>query len=140
MKKLKELKMFHCQLLPKRLSYPKKDIGKESRLGLNVSDALEVLAIAMGGGKAGQLFEGDRRFDLVVKLPDSLREDSVTHSNFPIPLPATITGDDKKQAHFPYVPLSEIATLNVTEGLNEIRRENGKRFISVYTMFTKAQL
>jgi cobalt-zinc-cadmium resistance protein CzcA len=99
-----------------------------SRLGLNVSDALEVVAIAMGGGKAGQLFEGDRRFDLIVKLPDSLREDSVTLSNLPIPLPA---GEGDKKAHFPYVPLSEIATLVVSEGLNEIRRENGKRFISV---------
>jgi cobalt-zinc-cadmium resistance protein CzcA len=99
-----------------------------SRLGLNVTDALEVVAIAMGGGKAGQLFEGDRRFDLIVKLPDSLREDSVTLSNLPIPLPA---GEGDKKAHFPYVPLSEIATLVVSEGLNEIRRENGKRFISV---------
>lgn len=100
-----------------------------SRLGLNVSDALEVVAIAMGGGKAGQLFEGDRRFDLIVKLPDSLREDPVVLGNLPIPLPNS--GGDKKQAHFPYVPLSEIATLEVSEGLNEIRRENGKRFIAV---------
>ncbi len=100
-----------------------------SRLGLNVSDALEVVAIAMGGGKAGQLFEGDRRFNLIVKLPDSLREDPVTLNSLPIPLPTN--GEIKKQANFPYVPLSEIATLVVSEGLNEIRRENGKRFISV---------
>lgn len=99
-----------------------------SRLGLNVSDALEVVAIAMGGGKAGQLFEGDRRFDVIVKLPDTWREDPVALSNLPIPLPPT-EGD--KKVHFPYVPLSEIATLVVSEGLNEIRRENGKRFISV---------
>lgn len=100
-----------------------------SRLGLNVSDALDVVAIAMGGGKAGQLFEGDRRFDVIVKLPDALREDPTTLSNLPIPL--TSNGGDKKQVHFPYVPLSEIATLEVKEGLNEIRRENGKRFIAV---------
>src|SRR5262249_28797867 len=95
-----------------------------SRLGLNVSDALEVVAIAMGGGRAGQLFEGDRRFDLIVKLPDSLREDHTTLSNLPIPL--TNRGD-KKQAHFHYVPLSEVAKLEINEGLSEIQRENGKR-------------
>lgn len=100
-----------------------------SRLGLNVSDALDVVAIAMGGGKAGQLFEGDRRFDILVKLPDALREDTTTLSNLPIPLPANVEG--KKPTHFPYVPLSEVAKIEVKEGLNEIRRENGKRFIAV---------
>lgn len=99
-----------------------------SRLGLNVSDILEVVAIAMGGGKAGQLFEGDKRFDLIVKLPDRLREDSTALSQLPIPLP---TNEKNKELHFPYVPLSEVATLEVSEGLNEIRRENGKRFIAV---------
>lgn len=100
-----------------------------SRLGLNVSDALDVIAIAMGGGKAGQLFEGDKRFDIIVKLPDSAREDPSTLKNLPIPL--TVHEDDAKKPHFPYVPLSEIATLKISEGLNEIRRENGKRFISI---------
>lgn len=107
----------------------KMDREAASRLGINVSDALEVVAIAMGGGKAGQLFEGDRRFDLIVKLPDSSREDLDTLNHLPIPLPA----DEKqnKQVHFPYVPLNEIASLQISEGLNEIRRENGKRFIAV---------
>lgn len=100
-----------------------------SRLGLNVSDILEVVGIAMGGGHAGQLFEGDRRFDLIVKLPDSAREDSATLSNLPIPLlrPA----NDKKTNPHQYVTLNEVATLKVSEGLNEIRRENGKRFVAV---------
>lgn len=100
-----------------------------SRLGINVSDALEVIAIAMGGGKAGQLFEGDRRFDLIVKLPDALREDMTTLSNLPIPL--NHRTENLKQGHFPYVPLSEVAKLEVKEGFNEIRRENGKRFVAV---------
>ncbi|MDP1836077.1 MAG: CusA/CzcA family heavy metal efflux RND transporter [Chlamydiales bacterium] len=97
-----------------------------SRLGINVSDALDVLAIATGGGKAGQLFEGDRRFDIIVRLPESQREDIAAIGNLPIPLP-----QGPKQAHYPHVPLDEIATLKATEGLNEIRRENGKRFIAV---------
>jgi cobalt-zinc-cadmium resistance protein CzcA len=98
-----------------------------SRLGINVSDILEVVAIATGGGKAGQLFEGDKRFDLIVILPEKLRKDLTALSKLPIPL----STKGKKEAHFPYVPLSEVATLNVMEGLNEIRRENGKRFVAV---------
>lgn len=97
-------------------------------LGLNVSDALDVIAIAMGGGSAGQIFEGDRRFDVIVKLPDVIREDSTALGRLPIPLP---TNHDKKEVHFPHVPLSEIAEVKVNEGLNEIMRENGKRFVAV---------
>jgi len=100
-----------------------------SRVGLNVSDVLEVVAIAMGGGKAGQIFEGDRRFDILVKLSDASKEDYAMLANLPIPLPI-----DKKTTtdpHFPYLPLSEVATLEVKEGLNEVKRENGKRFVAV---------
>lgn len=96
-----------------------------SRIGVNVSDGLEVLAIAAGGGKAGQLFEGDRRFDILVRLPESQREDIAALGNLPIPLPKN------SQVHYPHVPLSQIATLRVTDGLNEVQRENGKRFIAV---------
>lgn len=103
-----------------------------SRLGINVSDGLDVLAIAAGGGKAGQIFEGDRRFDIVVRLPEVQREDIKALGNLPIPLPVRENSEkNKTRAHFPYVPLSEIANLKVSEGLNEIRREDGKRFIAV---------
>jgi cobalt-zinc-cadmium resistance protein CzcA len=98
-----------------------------SRLGINVADGLDVLAIAAGGGKAGQIFEGDRRFDILVRLPESQREDINALANLPIPLPPK---EDTK-AHYPYLPLSEIANLQISEGLNEIRREDGKRFIAV---------
>jgi cobalt-zinc-cadmium resistance protein CzcA len=100
-----------------------------SRLGLNVSDALEVLGIAAGGGKAGQLLEGDRRFDILVRLPEAQREDVVSLGKLPIPL--RIPEKSDKKIHYPTIPLSEIATLKVAEGINEIRRENGKRFIAV---------
>ncbi len=102
-----------------------------SRLALNVSDVLEVVSIAMGGGKAGQLFEGDRRFDIIVKLPDEQRDDFTTFNSLPIPL-KTDDGN-KKDLLFPYVPLSEIAKLEINDGLNEISRENGKRFIAIQT-------
>lgn len=97
-----------------------------SRLGLNVSDALNILAIAVGGGHAGQIFEGDKRFDVLVKLSEHQRADLHALEKLPIPLP-----QGQKDSHFPTVPLGEIATLTVSEGLNEIGRENGKRFISV---------
>lgn len=111
----------------------KMDREAASRLGINVSDGLEVLAVAAGGGKAGQIFEGDRRFDILVRLPEAQREDVNALSNLPIPLPSKgdFKGNAKAKAHFPYVPLSEIAHLQVSEGLNEIRREDGKRFIAV---------
>lgn len=107
----------------------KMDREAASRLGLNVSDALDVISIAMGGGKAGQLFEGDRRFDVIVKLSDALREDTSNLNHLPIPLPNTKA--ENKESHFPYVPLNEIAKLEVNEGLNQIQRENGKRFVAV---------
>lgn len=101
------------------------DREKASLHQLNVSNALEVISIAMGGGKAGQIFEGDRRFDLVVKLPEIVREDFDTLKNLPIP-----TSNHRATDHSP-VLLGEIATLNIVDGLNEISRENGKRFISI---------
>lgn len=110
----------------------KVDRNGASRLGLNPDDALKVLSIAVGGGIAGQIFEGDRRFDLVVRLPEKLREDINALQNLPIPLPISLRKNDNTKT-FPYVPLNEIATLSIKEGYNEIRRENGKRFIAVQT-------
>lgn len=104
-----------------------------SRMGVNVADGLEVLAIAAGGGKAGQLFEGDRRFDILVRLPEEERQDIIALGQLPIPLNVKARNDSKgiENAHFPHIPLSQIATLKIAEGLNEVRRENGKRFIAV---------
>ncbi|HMW48457.1 MAG TPA: CusA/CzcA family heavy metal efflux RND transporter, partial [Cellvibrionaceae bacterium] len=86
------------------------------RYGLNVSDLQETLAIATGGEEAGQVFEGDKRFDIVVRLPEKLRNDLNALSRLPIPLPEG-----------GYVPLGEIASLNLAPGANQISRENGKR-------------
>lgn len=93
----------------------KRDVAK--RLGLNVSDVLGTVSKAIGGDNAGVLFEGDRRFDIFVRLPPHIRENPVALGDIPISLP-----NNKA-----YVPLREVATLTATEGLNEISRENGKR-------------
>ena len=99
------------------------------RYGLNVADVQDVVQVAMGGKEAGQLFEGDRRFDIVVRLPEHLRTDMATLERLPVPL---------NQAHreangsLPdYVPLKEVAKLEVTYGPNQISREQGKRRIVV---------
>ena len=64
------------------------DRAKIARYGLNVADVQEVVEVAVGGKQAGQVFEGDRRFDLLVRLPERLREDIDALKRLPVPLPA----------------------------------------------------
>jgi cobalt-zinc-cadmium resistance protein CzcA len=92
--------------------------------GLNVADVQEVLATAVGGTEAGQLFEGDRRFALVVRLPEALRNDIAALERLPIRL----GGDGERSG---YMPLGEVARLNLAPGPNQISRENGKRRLVV---------
>jgi cobalt-zinc-cadmium resistance protein CzcA len=90
------------------------------RYGLNVTDVQDTLAAATGGEEAGQLFEGDRRFALVVRLPERLRSDLKALERLPVRL-----------ANGGYVPLGEVATLKMAPGPNQISRENGKRRLVV---------
>ncbi|MCW5684496.1 MAG: CusA/CzcA family heavy metal efflux RND transporter [Pseudolabrys sp.] len=111
-----------------------------SRIGLSVNDVQSVVEIAVGGKSTGRVFQGDRRFDLVVRLPEHLRSDIDAIKNIPIPLPAI-----EPQAATPvraawsaspltqsrYVPLSSVAEIEIAPGPNQISRENGKRRIVV---------
>ncbi len=99
------------------------------RYGLNIADVQEVIQVAMGGKETGQLFEGDRRFDIVVRLPEHLRTDIATLERLPIPLAHTEKNPSNRQPD--YVPLKEVATLEIAYGPNQISRENGKRRIVV---------
>jgi cobalt-zinc-cadmium resistance protein CzcA len=90
------------------------------RYGLNVADVQEVLAAATGGEEAGLVFEGDRRFAIVVRLTEVLRSDLTALERLPITLPQG-----------GYVPLGEVATLKLAPGANQISRENGKRRLVV---------
>lgn len=101
------------------------DREKTSRYGLNIGDVQEALSIATGGRKAGIMFEGDRRFDIVVRLPEILRTDLDALRQLPISLPA------KDGAAASYIPLGEVASLEFAPGPNQISRENGKRRIVV---------
>ena len=91
-----------------------------SRYGLNVDDLQNMLSTAVGGGEVGLIYDGDRRFDLVVRLPEESRQDIPALSNLPVSLPG---GD--------YVPLSEVATIELTEAPSQISRENAKRRVVV---------
>ncbi|KAJ8136580.1 hypothetical protein OY671_010207, partial [Metschnikowia pulcherrima] len=86
----------------------------------------------MGGATAGQLFEGDRRFDIVVRLPDAQRQDPKASAASPIASPATSRADGASLSRMPgVVPLSAVATIAVELGPNQGSRENGKRRVVI---------
>jgi cobalt-zinc-cadmium resistance protein CzcA len=100
-----------------------------STYGLNLEDVQATVSTAIGGEVSGQLFEGDRRFDIVVRLPETLRQDPAAIAALPIPLPALpdAGGDGKPRT----VPLGSVAKVEMIEGANQINRYNGKRRIAV---------
>lgn len=103
------------------------DRDKTSRYGLNVGDVQDAVATAIGGKEAGTLFQGDRRFDIIVRLPENLRSDLEAIKRLPIALPRAQGGDSQKT----YIPLAEVASLELAPGPNQVSRENGKRRIVV---------
>jgi cobalt-zinc-cadmium resistance protein CzcA len=107
------------------------DRPKISRYGLNVSDVQDLVEVAVGGKEAGQVFEGDRRFDLVVRLPERQRTDMEALKRLPVPLPPA--GEGLNGARLGYVALGEIAHFDIAPGPNQISRENGKRRVVVTT-------
>ena len=103
--------------LPVLAVTPKRDML--ARYGINVSDVQDAVATATGGRHAGQVFEGDRRFDVVVRLPETTRADLDALGRLPIPL--------SSEGGTGFVPLSEVADIELSVGPNQISRENGKR-------------
>ncbi|WP_395067249.1 efflux RND transporter permease subunit [Paraburkholderia silvatlantica] len=108
------------------------DREKLARYGVTVTDVQDAVAAAVGGQKAGTLFQGDRRFDIVVRLPEELRSDVEAIKRLPIALPvAAPAGASGPMVQAPYVPLAELATVQVGPGPNQISREDGKRRVVV---------
>src|SRR6202795_4164172 len=110
-----------------------------SRYGISVGDVQNLVEIAVGGKGAGRVFEGDRRFDIVVRLPEHLRSDIQAIRSLPIPLPpienqtktTPALWGNSPLAQIRYVPLSELAQIDLAAGPNLISREDGKRRIVV---------
>lgn len=91
-----------------------------ARYGLTVADVQQLLATATGGEQAGLMFNGDRRFRLMVRLPEDVRTSTARLQQLPVPLP---DGG--------YVPLAEVAQLQEQPAPAQISRENGKRRIVI---------
>ncbi|MBP7140652.1 MAG: CusA/CzcA family heavy metal efflux RND transporter [Opitutaceae bacterium] len=117
-----------------------------ARYGLSVGEVQDLVSTALGGTAVGQVFEGDRRFDLIVRLPEGLRTDLAALGNLPVPLPRL--HDDQARAQpavlhsgghgvsddeltLSYIPLREVARIDIAPGPNQISRENGKRRVVV---------
>ena len=96
-----------------------------ARYGLTVEEVADTVAAAMAGREAGLLFEGDRRFDVVVRVPQATRNNLDALAALPVMLP----GEDGHARGA--VPLSQLAQFRYTEGLNQISRENGSRRVVV---------
>lgn len=115
-----------------------------ARYGLSIAELQEVIAIALGGKAAGEVFEGDKRFEIILRLPENLRTDIASLERLPVPLPkrdiqnnapvrlahgSLQTGELRGSQAF--IPLGEVAEIAIAPGPNMINRENGKRRVVV---------
>lgn len=94
-------------------------------LGLSVSDVQQALQSAISGVQTGLIYEGDRRFKLLVRMDESLRKNPKALAQLPIALPIQGNPD------LTYVPLGEVAEVREINGPNQINRESGKRNVVV---------
>ncbi|MGB2255770.1 MAG: efflux RND transporter permease subunit [Spongiibacter marinus] len=99
-------------VIPKRITL--------ARYGLTVDDLQDLVSAGIGGQPVGLIYEGDRRFTLALRLPEDIRRDIDSLSYLPVPLPAGR-----------YVPLGEVAELQLKPAPAQISRENGKRRVVV---------
>ncbi|MDP1559657.1 MAG: CusA/CzcA family heavy metal efflux RND transporter [Nitrosomonas sp.] len=103
------------------------DRTKMARYGLNAADVQNAITIAVGGMSAGLIYEGDRRFELQVRLPEHLRSDIEILKRLPIALPGIPALPGMPANATAYLTLGEVANFDIVEGPNQISRENGKR-------------
>ena len=96
-----------------------------ARYGLSMEEVSDTVAAALGGRESGLVFEGDRRFDIVVRLDDASRDDLEAVGALPVMLPES--GGGPRQS----VPLRQLASFQVSEGVNQVSRENGQRRVVV---------
>ena len=94
-------------------------------LGLTVNDIQQTLAAAVGGVQTGLIYEGDKRFSLLVRLDKRWSDDVSALARLPIALPQS------SNPELAFVPLGEVATISIEKGPNQINRESGKRNVVV---------
>ncbi len=106
------------------------DKAELARHALSLSTVQDIIGIAVGGRSAGLVFEGDRRFQIVVRLSDIERNNIDVLKNLPIPLPGA-AANDGESAVLHTLPLRVLADFNLSEGPNQVSRENGKRRVVI---------
>lgn len=115
--------------VPQTSGFPTFDIAFDraaiARYGLTVKEVADTVSTALGGKAAGQVFDGDRRFDIVVRLPGAQRDNLDMLGALPVMLPSA---DGQPRGS---VPLRQLVQFRFTQGLNEVSRDNGKRRIYV---------
>jgi len=99
-----------------------------ARLGLSIGDVQDVVATALGGTQAGQVFEGDRRFDVIVRLPEDRRANIAGIGRLRVPVSS---GGNSGEAITGFIPLADVAKIEMINGPNQISREDGKRRVVV---------
>ncbi len=135
-----DVKLEQTTGLPLMSIIPKR--GALARYGLSVADLQDVIEIALGGKAAGEVFEGDKRFEIILRLPENLRTDIHGLERLPVPLPKrdrdsegaeiyTRVSNPPVNSAQSFIHLSEVADISIAQGPNMINRENGKRRIVV---------
>jgi cobalt-zinc-cadmium resistance protein CzcA len=107
-------------------------------LGLNINDVQQALKYAVSGTQAGLIYEGDKRFKLMVRLDESMRTDVDALSNIPIYTPDYNSISENNELNF--VPLGQVAHITMVNGPNQINRQSAKRNVVVTANVTGRDL
>lgn len=88
------------------------DLGALARYGVSIDEVQKTISVALGGEAVGQVFEGDRRFDIVVRLPENLRQDTRTLASLPVAVAVGASSGEQRA----FVPLGQLAKVEVAPG------------------------
>lgn len=120
---IKDISLEQTQGLPLLTVIPNRE--QLARYGLSVAQLQQQVSVAIGGQVAGKFYEGDRRFDIVLRLAEPERNDYAKLLDYPIMLPL-----GSRHAGV-VLPLRELASIELVSGTNQVNRENGKRRIVI---------